>query len=97
MIELQARIDELRNQKCETCETLKQTVNFHVFAAGSRVPMFDGIGPALPVREASPVETPQMQGPRRASRVARNQRTDYLKEFLEAEARSPDEDAIPPS
>src|SRR3989442_1093456 len=63
-VELQAKLDELHAQKCATCESLKQTINFLVFAAGSRHPMFEGYGPTLPepkYKEApAPIPGPQL-------------------------------------
>lgn len=80
------RLDELREQKCSACENLKQVLNFHVYAAGSKVPMFDGYGPTLPVRPEHK-EDP-VAGPQRASRVARAQRQDFLNEFIASELQS---------
>ena len=94
--ESQARLDELRNRECPSCEVLKQTINFHVLAAGSKVGMFDGVGPTIQrVTQPPPTEEHEPEGRQRASRVARHQRNDYIDKFLQAEAQIPIEESQP--
>lgn len=81
-----AKLEELRSQPCSSCEVLKQTVNFHVLAAGSKVGMFDGVGPTLKpiVPLPSDSQAPQ-QAPIRASKLAKIQRQNFLDDFFKNE------------
>jgi hypothetical protein len=88
------RLEELRDQKCPACEILKQTLNFHVLAAGSKVGVFDGVGPTLPPPVPHPTPEP-VSGPMRASKFARQQRQNYMADFLAQEARVPVMDDAP--
>lgn len=78
---LQSRLDEVIAKPCPNCETLKQVVNFHVIAAGSRAPMFDGYGPIPPPRKE--IDLSKLpHGPQRASRMARMQNNKFLSEMM---------------
>jgi hypothetical protein len=96
--EAQARLEELRTRECPACEVLKQTLNFHVLAAGSKVGVFDGLGPTLP--KPAPRDTPEQPEPlgkQRASRLAHQQRSDYIQQFMQSEAQIPIDEESQPS
>lgn len=80
-VELQSRLDEAHSLKCESCEALKQVVNFHVLAAGSRVVMFDGYGPTLPPMKYADKPPDPVPGKQRARSVAGQQNKDFVEEF----------------
>lgn len=85
-----SRLEELRSRPCPACEVMKQTLNFHVLAAGSKVGVFDGIGPTVPT--PAPRATPDpitSGGPIQASKAARHQRRHFMQEFLNSEAQIP--------
>ncbi len=86
----QRQFNEYVNRPCPTCDTLKQTVNFHVLAAGSRVRMFDGIGPTLPEPKKIEMTKPI---PTRASQVARAGNRNFINEFLKQQE-APEEEKI---
>jgi hypothetical protein len=67
------------NTPCKTCEDLRQVVNFHVRAAGSKVGIFDGYGPVMP--EPKPVEIGKgEEGPMRAALKARLSKSAFIRD-----------------
>lgn len=81
------RLEEVRSRPCPSCEVLKQTVNFHVIAAGSTVGMFDGVGPTRPTPPARNPDSDQPPlSPLRASKLAKLQRQNFVDEFFKNEA-----------
>jgi len=66
------------NAPCPTCADLRQVVNFHVRAAGSRVGMFDGYGPVMP--EPKPIEIKEQETPMRAALKARLSNNQFIRE-----------------
>lgn len=85
VVELQSKLDEAHATKCPTCETLKQTVNFLVFAAGSRHPMFQDSGPTLPAPKYTEAPAP-IAGKRRAGAVVNGMNREYIEKFMAEEA-----------
>lgn len=80
------RLEEVRALPCPACVVLKQTVNFHVIAAGSKVGMFDGVGPTLPPPQPRVAgDDAPSPAPMRASKAVKRQRQDFLDEFFKTE------------
>lgn len=70
---LQTKLNDLLGAECPTCLVLKQTVNFHVLAAGSRVKMYDDVGPTMPPPKYAE-KPPEGPGPHRARQMAAESR-----------------------
>lgn len=82
--DLHSRLEELRDKPCATCETLKAVVNSVMLASGSKLKMFDGIGPTLPAPKFT--ETPEpIQGRQRASQFTKQFNAEYLQQTAEME------------
>lgn len=83
-VEVQSQFNALTNRECPTCAALKQVANFHVLAAGSRVKMFDGIGPTLPEPKPMPPVKPTL--PTRAGQAVRMTNRNFVQEFQRQQA-----------
>ena len=79
---LQERLNEANARECKTCAELKKVVNHVLIAAGSRVKMFDEVGPDPPKpREVDLSKLNAPQGPQRASLVARQQNDIFMQQL----------------
>jgi len=85
-VNAQERLDELRSRECPTCLVLKQTCNSLMFASGSRLPMFEDVGPTLPAMVNKPTDMMPV-GKRRASDLVRENNRNFLEEFAKEQAR----------
>jgi hypothetical protein len=78
---LQAKLNSLVGRECPACAILKQTVNFHVLASGSKLRMFEDAGPSpRPVDSTAPAHPAT---PLRASKLARMANQDFLQRFVQ--------------
>jgi hypothetical protein len=68
----------------QVADNLKVTVNYAVYASGSQLPMFDGVGPTKPVSKWDPAKLTQMQGPKRSQEIIADANREF---FAEAERR----------
>lgn len=73
-------------------DNLKATINSLMFAAGSQLPMFDGVGPERPPSKWDGKTIEPMGGSKRARAVAAEQNRQFFAEMLERSNGQPAEE-----